>query len=501
MKNLTALLLSILFVVSAHAQSLWQNTACTCETLMLEVTREIETNYIGYHTEILNKRDQEYNEHKTRFLKQSKQTGIEQCLPILQDFIAFFKDGHLFIGQQPELDDVQKEALHEKAEVIDISEKELTAYFKNEGLDPIEGFWYTSKGTRYAIIKDDKNNSRDFVAVALSNEVAGWQIGHLKATFVKNDDTSYDVVYYNQDHFPVVIKIYDQGKAGGAHIRRNSLLHIPPFTWGRESKEATNYSEIIDSNNPRAPLFHIIDKNNVLISLPSHSPEHAKPLKKLVEKHDKKIRAAKNLIIDVRGNEGGSSWITNVLLPYLQTTDQRPAKYYQDGSTQVLSSEENMKYFESMESQGWLPKLLMNRLKDNSGKIIPLADPGEEEEKPDEIKEELARPQNVAILIGAGTVSAAEAFVIKVMKYSKVTLFGQPTSGCIDYQSVSMSYLNVCKDLGIYIGMPMFSASEKLPEGGVNKTGIVPDVLIDKTVKDKTKFIIDYYQRQTSKND
>ena len=80
------------------------------------------------------------------------------------------------------------------------------------------------------------------------------------------------------------------------------------------------------------------------------------------------------------------------------------------------------------------------------------------------------------------------------MEYEKVTLFGQATSGVIDYQSVSMSLLNTCSEMQYYLGRPMFAASNRLPEGGVNKTGIIPDVVIPKAIKDKIGFILEYYK-------
>jgi hypothetical protein len=59
------------------------------------------------------------------------------------------------------------------------------------------------------------------------------------------------------------------------------------------------------------------------------------------------------------------------------------------------------------------------------GKVIPFADPEVETSEKTEEKEvaikELSKPEKVAVLTDDGIVSAGEAFIIKVMKFKKVT--------------------------------------------------------------------------------
>jgi hypothetical protein len=60
----------------------------------------------------------------------------------------------------------------------------------------------------------------------------------------------------------------------------------------------------------------------------------------------------------------------------------------------------------------------------------------------------------------------------------------------IDYQSTYWIPLSSCSKEGLFLGYPMFAASDRLPEGSVNITGIVPDVLISKKESDPIRFII-----------
>ena len=109
----------------------------------------------------------------------------------------------------------------------------------------------------------------------------------------------------------------------------------------------------------------------------------------------------------------------------------------------------------------------------------------------------LVRPRNVAILTDEMSVSAAEAFVLEAMRNEKVTLFGQPTGGAIDYGTVGIVRFG-CPTAGLYVGYPTIVASDRLPEGGVRPTGIVPDVTIDPAAPDPIQRIIEHYRQQAA---
>lgn len=492
--------LAIIIFTNSFTAFGYQTKDCDCNSLLGDVISKIEASYLAYHIEFKGKRDAEYNSHVNNFKKQAAKTSVDKCVPLLQNFVAFFRDGHLFIGQNPKLTDAQAADLKAKAEKIARSEDDIKAYFtKNASkLDPIEGLWYASNGNRFATFKDKKPGKRDFVAVMLSDGVADWEKGQVKAEFSKLKDGSYTVVYYNAKHFPLYIDVYERGTAGSGRIRRGLILHMPPFSWGKELPVDVSATNKIDPKDPRAPVFTSLDPANFLISVPSHSGSGA-AFAALVKTHAAQIESADNLIIDLRGNEGGGSSMTNALFPYI-VSEPRAAKYWVGDETYVLSSPSNINYFKSIQSQGWLPKTLLKRLEENPGKVIPMADPSDSADSQNDAQPPLPpampKPRNVAILMDGGDVSAAEAAIIQAMKFSKVTLFGQPTGGVIDYQSTSVTNLAACTELGIYLGYPMFAASNRLPVGGVNTTGIVPDVPIGKDVKDPVRFIIDYYKKR-----
>jgi C-terminal processing protease CtpA/Prc len=95
-------------------------------------------------------------------------------------------------------------------------------------------------------------------------------------------------------------------------------------------------------------------------------------------------------------------------------------------------------------------------------------------------------------------VSAGEAFLLSAMRNTKVTVFGENTGGVIDLQNVRIVRL-ACHDRGLLLGYPTIAASAKLPDGGLNATGIAPDVRIPAGVEDPIAFILSHY-RETDRH-
>src|SRR5262249_29938272 len=148
----------------------------------------------------------------------------------------------------------------------------------------------------------------------------------------------------------------------GAAIRRNLLLHMPPVTWGKAYPLAADERDALDPADPRRPTVRAVGDRAVVVSVPSHSPEYAPVLKELVERFADRIAKAEVLVVDVRGDEGGSTWTTNVLMPYLATATERPRRYWRGGAPVVLSSPDNVGYFERATGDGWVPAGLLARM-------------------------------------------------------------------------------------------------------------------------------------------
>lgn len=472
---------------------------CGCRALLDNLISKVEANYVGYHLAVRGRRDAEYGRHVESLTRRAQGTPPENCIFVLRDFVGFFRDGHLFINESPKLGEAEVARLTRAAEQTGLGEGDIRRYLEAnaERLDPIEGIWYAKDGYRVGIVRDQKASRRDFVAVMLSSGVERWSPGQVKAEFRRLRDGSYDVVFYSSRHYPLHLWGYARGQEGGAAIRRGVLLHMPPVTWGKAYPLRPGEQNLLDPADPRRPTIRPTGASTVVVSVPSHSPEYAPVLKSLVERFRAQILRSELLIIDIRGNEGGSSWTTDVLMPFLATAAKRPPRYWTGDHEVVLSSPDNVAYFERMQSQGWVPARLVERLQANPGSVVPFNDPAPAPSPPSPAAADVPtpRPRHVAILMDGAVVSAGEAFVIKAMRNMKVTLFGENTGGTIDYQSVHIVPVPGCPPLGINLGYPTSAASGRLPAGGVNATGIPPGVRIRRAVRDPIRFIINYYAR------
>jgi C-terminal processing protease CtpA/Prc len=87
-------------------------------------------------------------------------------------------------------------------------------------------------------------------------------------------------------------------------------------------------------------------------------------------------------------------------------------------------------------------------------------------------------PRRVGILVDGGTVSAAEVLVLRGLKSTRVTVFGEPTEGALDYQSTYIVPLSP-RERRWYLGYPTITASDKLPAEGMRGKGIQPDVRLN----------------------
>jgi hypothetical protein len=492
--------------LGSHARA--TERAHTCTELFDALAKEVETNYPGYHLEIRGTaRELEYRSRRTALRQVAAGHDGLECVALLQTYVAWFQDGHLFVSASPRpATAADSAATRAAAPRVSWNEAEVLGYLDDEHveLDPVEGLWVDPAGLRIAVLRESWNGARvaggqrKFLAVVLASSVRTWAPGDVKAELKRLPDGSYDVVAYNDARVPVRPHVYVRGAAGGGRLQRDGLLfHFAPTTWGKLHPIARGHEGRIDPREPRAPTARIVDDATVVFHIPSHVPEHGARLHLLVDQYRGALARADNLIIDLRGNEGGSTSVTNALLPFLAGRDTLPRRYLAEGSPAVIAAEANAAAFERM---GWAPRGLAARLRAASaGTLVPFADPPDsagttaDAGRPSTAPPELSHPRNVAILVDSMTVSAAEAFVLRALQSPKVTLFGQPTGASIDYQTVNMVRVGPA-EAGLLLGYPILVGSDRLPTGAVRPTGIVPDVHIDPADPDPVQRIIEYYR-------
>jgi hypothetical protein len=446
---------------------------CDCGDNFENLLSKINDNYIAY---ALTKKtiESDYQQQIAKYRELVKTASDENCASVLQSFLSFFKDGHLFVSEIPVYSDEElskfKESVVRKKMDLD---KVYQYLLDNQGrLSAEEGLWTDGK-SNFAVIKNAGSaGESDLLAIILKHEQAD-KVGEIKFR-VSTRENSFEGTYYSNAYAPRFVTI--------RALKNNTLLSI----WGGSYWGRIAFTDLLSiknarPSNPIMPSVSKTDAETAVLTVPSFLIDK-KDLDKVLEENEMILKSARFLIIDIRGNNGGNGIYFDLMRYYVT----RPA------SSEVglaLSSADNIKYFEKF-SGGRTNNLygqVANEMKDNPGKIVSGPKYDVIELRP--LKSDIER---VAILTDGANVSAAESFIMYSKKVSdKVITIGKNTRGVIDYQSINMVKLG-CDKPGLHFGYPTSSAHKNLPEGGINNIGLKPDVFSELEGNELVVFATEY---------
>jgi len=235
-------------------------------------------------------------------------------------------------------------------------------------------------------------------------------------------------------------------------------------------------SEDQRGHGPPAPSFRILSARTALITVPSFETAFKDRVAKLVNDHRSDILKHPNLIIDVRGNGGGSDYVYHPLLPFI-----RANRVHQFG-VEVLATSENAKATDTVakKAAATCPEcaasiaMMAKRMQDAPTGTFISAGPDQDYDP----SERTRNPQRVAILIDKGCGSSCEQFALDARRHFKVKLFGRPTFGSLDYSNLCPTDLPSGKRQ-IWRAT---SRSRRLPELPIDGIGVQPDQLLKRPV-------------------
>lgn len=456
------IILTLFFLLGIGSCLIAQNDPCTCSESFQRMQEKLEANYIAYAL-TKDKIAPAYTARKLKYNQLAAKTPLSQCTRLMQEFLGFFKDGHLFVSEFPKLPDSTLARHKTWIKAQKINNPKVNSISKVD----IEGYW-TDGTSSFALVKNLSSKiPYDYLAVTISAPDSS-KIGEIKMGLTLSKGL-WEGVYYTNAYTPRYVNV----KA----FKENQLLSIwGGFTWGRiKNKNGLIYDPVL-------PLVRRLDEETILLSLPSFLIEKSK-LDQVLMAHFQELTETPKLIIDLRGNTGGNGIYFDLLSLFYEKSAPSELGF-------ALSSEDNLNYFKKFVSpQGSDPYTsVVKAMEATPGKIVPgPLFPALQ------LNPLAAKLKTAIILTDRGNMSAAETFILSSKAISsKVITMGENTGGVVDYNNINMVSLG-CATQGIYFGYPTFSFNQEVHLGkGFNQKGIAPDVRIDPKVVDKIGFALQY---------
>lgn len=459
MPNLKLIIVLICTLISFSTSA---SSECNCKMILQNAILSVEENYALYHIKVPHDNKKLYERYNLVYLeKASILTSPSKCQSLMDDWVTFFQDKHLWVTVDKELTKVKYQKLP-----LDLKQAKRRWANSNIAKDPIEGLW-EMEGYRVAILPDVyKYDIFNGIVVSADNDV--FKRGMLKMRLKKSID-GYDMDFYMRDstmmatriHFTTAHTLLDDNNI---HWRRLSVHD------GSPAPPKLSQLTLID---PYKPTLKRIDSTAILFTLPSCSPKYSRVVDSIMLTNHAALEACKLFIVDVRNNGGGSDRTYRSLLPYILTQSlQMPSVGY-------YMSAENSKMFREL---GILNNL--DPIDSTARNKIVMA---KKSIQSDTFKP-LKSPRQVALLTNRFTASSGETFVLKCKQSNKVITFGETTAGCIDGYNG-----NIIDIGGARLRYPTSIRSMEVIERPIDPFGILPDIPLNARGESIIDFVKSYY--------
>ena len=250
------------------------------------------------------------------------------------------------------------------------------------------------------------------------------------------------------------------GWFGDYHLRTALAEH---GKYRKTRKEYVSTTKGMREYNPQA-IAQKVDSETFLIRFPSCEGDPSLEwVNESIEAYKKS--QCKYLIIDIRGNGGGQD---TYYKPYLKLLYDRESL---SKGVEIRNSKDNISYVKTqVDRLPWLQEVVSNAENSNEA-FIPLVE--DHIIKYDTIN---SLPIKAAIIIDSNVASSGEQMILDIKGCSSRTMiYGKGnTLGCLDYSNIRRADMRGC---GITTYVPM-TRSSRLPDNGIDDTGIAPDVRI-----------------------
>ena len=453
---------------------------------MLSILR---TDYAGWETKTTGDKGQAFHAMATN-ARAAIAADPSRFDAMAKELIAWFDDRHLSIrriaGTPPSVTQTDPwagydvEALRSQGRIIDDATIAIALAEPGEFV----GQWQTFDGNYALTIIPDPANPAESVSVIRESRSRAWAEGQVKFILRPGTDVT-RATYFMADHSEREMAV--QELAAGDVLR---------LTDG----ETVVYLERAGTDNaglkdrlfaPQEFTLTRLSDETLLLRLPNFFAENRETIEGLLAEYHDQLTSTPNLVIDARYNNGGADGSYSELMRYLYT---RPI--YSIG-VEALASKRNMDLYEALiakyhdtlgpDTLAYVETLIAKG-RANPGTWVSATDHGFSIRTYPEV---LPYPKRVGILTeNAG--SSGDQFVIDSRPSRKVTTFGKPTAGVIDYSNVVSTEL---PSGNFKMSWPI-TRSLRLPDEPFDNVGVQPDIAFGDEVADPIGYVQAWLERQ-----
>lgn len=448
-----------------------QQSNCNCIQVLEQLTHKIETEYPGFPDKT--KDTMSYHRFKKNLSEEATRAEEAACGGILKRYTDFFKDPHLWAGFKGV--PFSGEA-GEGLGAISINNDD----FENNARlskDLYEGIWSNDTYT-FGIKKTDENTYAGFIITSKYKE---WKPGAIK--FKITTDGRFEYAMLDR-----TVKCGDYKLINGSvlHLEEVSVAlikQLPVPVLGKEKISAI--LKELDGF-----YFKKLSGKTSILKIPSFEYQYLPMIDSLIAQNINLLEESENLIIDLRGNPGGTTDAYQKLLPYIS------GKTIRNTGTEFLATQtyiDNLEAYKKTLDKNTPTDAIdsnIKKLKDNLGEFVNFNKSGNTESYLEPVQTATKSPEQIIIFANGQTGSSAEYFLFIARQSKKVKIFGKPSYGALDYGNAYLVNLG-CS--GYQVLLPTYRAL-RLPEYPIDYIGIQPDIYMDRSIKDWTLFAVDYLE-------
>lgn len=457
---------------------------CNCSTTFQWLKKTFEENDAGFKYILSVKGQAAYDYHTLRIQEKiSAAKSREECLPVLQEWLAFFRKGHIYIHMVEKenrnaspspakpLDTLSIKNQFKEWPRLPIALPEFEKYLNNKKTQDFEGIW-DAPPYKIAI----KKTENGYKGILINNVFPYWESEQVKLEIIREGNRLKGIAYM-RDH--------SKGKSDHIEWTGQNYLHVAGLWLKRLAPALPTETEVqnyLTSGNAKTPFIKQLDSNTLYFRIPSFDPGQKKAIDSVLDANDEMLSKTPTLIIDIRGNGGGSDFSFSHIIPYLNTNpistfgvEYLSTSLNNNRMLDYINKPEYKSFFSDKQRE-WA-KASYDTLQQHLGEFVYLKEPikGTEAENSAAPK---AYPKQVGIIIDGEVGSSAEQFVLAARQSKKVKLFGTPTFGAADISNMYAAK-DPCNEYELGYAL---SRSKRIPQYIIDDRGLQPDYFISNEI-------------------